>query len=305
VTALEKLNEVARLFADAGIEDATREAALLIIETLGINKNILHASPPEIDNTLSAKIDSLARRRIKGEPIQYIIGQVEFYDLKIKVGNGVLIPRPETELLVEEAVKIIKNVSRVRQPSSVTDTENVSRSLNTDTGYGSRFSILDLCTGSGCIALALAKQFPESTLLGMDRSSLALSYAKQNAELNQIKNVSFAEGDLFEGIDPDARLSCIVSNPPYIRRQDIPLLQKEIAYEPVEALDGGEDGLNFYRRILKEAPAHLEEKGFVILEIGIDQSSDIRELATEAGFSDIRFVKDYAGIERIFVATAS
>ena len=286
MTALEKLKELARLFEKEGIEDAAREAALLLTELLRISKTKLHSSPPEISETMSEEIDSFAARRIHGEPMQYIIGHVDFWGLRIYVGKGVLIPRPETELLVEETIRLMRMIARGSG-------EAAPRPVG--------LSILDLCTGSGCIALALAKEFPLAVVSGIDRSALALAYASRNAEGNEIKNVSFIGGDLFGPLGADAGFDYIISNPPYIRRSDIPGLQKEIGYEPIDALDGGEDGLDFYRRILTEAPRHLKKDGLVILEIGFDQAEDIRRLAQGQGFKDIRFVKDYAGIDRIFV----
>ena len=286
MTALEKLKELARLFEGEGIEDAAREAALLLTEILRISKTKLHSSPPDIGETMLEKIDSFAARRIHCEPMQYIIGHVDFWGLRINVGKGVLIPRPETELLVEETIRLMRMIDRCKG-------EAVPRSVG--------LSILDLCTGSGCIALALAKEFPQSVVSGIDRSVQALAYASRNAEANGIGNVSFIEGDLFGPLRADASFDCIISNPPYIRRSDIPSLQKEIRYEPLNALDGGEDGLDFYRRILNEAPRHLKKDGLVILELGFDQAEDVYRLAVSQGFKDIRFVKDYAGIDRIFV----
>jgi release factor glutamine methyltransferase len=276
VTALDKLKELSLLLKREGIEDHAKEATTLLTETLCIDKVALHTGPLEIDEKIAVAIDSFAARRIQGEPLHYIIGRVNFYGLRIHVGKGVLIPRPETELMVEEAIKLI-------------------------TGREGSLFVLDLCTGSGCIALALAKGNPHAVVLGIDRSENALSYARINAQCNGIVNAVFIEGDLFNPLSSDARFDCIISNPPYIRRNDIAGLQKEIGYEPIEALDGGEDGLDFYRRILDKAPSHLKKNGVVMLEIGFDQADDIRKLATGHGFKDIRFVKDYAGIERIFI----
>lgn len=162
-------------------------------------------------------------------------------------------------------------------------------------------NILDLCTGSGCIALALAKHFSSSTVIGTDRSEAAMVYATQNAKENGIGNVRFKLGDLFEPVSGMA-FDCIVSNPPYVRRGEIRTLQREVKdYEPLEALDGGKDGLDFYRRILKDAPRYLKKGGTVLLEIGYDQAEEVREIAARNGFANISFIKDYAGIKRIFV----
>jgi len=288
VTALDKLRELTQLFDKEGIENPAKEAEILLIETLQINTARLHTAAPVIDEKVSMQIDAFANRRLQGEPLQYIIGHVDFWGMRIHVGKGVLIPRPETELMVEETIRIMMSAGAKRR---------LIRSKS-----GSRIDIVDLCTGSGCIALALAKEFPQADVYGIDKSAAALTYARRNVECNGIGNVTFIEGDLFAPLSSDARFDCIVSNPPYIRKDDIAGLQKEIGYEPLDALNGGKDGLDFYRRILQEAPRSLKNNGFVILEIGFDQADDIRRLASDSGFRDIRFVKDLAGIDRIFVA---
>jgi release factor glutamine methyltransferase len=276
VTALAKLKELSLLFKREGIEDHAREAATLLTETLCIDKAALHTGSLEIDEKISQELDLFAARRIQGEPLHYIIGHVDFFGLRIDVGKGVLIPRPETELMVEEAIRLI-------------------------TARDGSLVVLDLCTGSGCIALTLAKEIQRAVVLGIDRSEKALSYALRNAQCNGIGNAVFIKGDLFNPLSADARFDCIISNPPYIKTNDISRLQKEIGYEPIEALDGGEDGLDFYRRILDKAPRHLKKNSIVILEIGFDQADCIRRLAAQHGFKNISFVKDFAGIERIFI----
>jgi release factor glutamine methyltransferase len=291
VTALDKLRELTQLFDKEGIENPAKEAEIFLIETLHINTARLHTAAPVIDGKVSMQIDAFAARRVQGEPLQYIIGHVDFWGMRIHVGKGVLIPRPETELMVEVTIRIMMGAGGKRRLIS---SEPGSRP-------GLRINILDLCSGSGCIVLAIAKEFPQADVYGIEKSAAALAYARRNAECNGIGNVTFIEGDIFEPLNSDARFDCIISNPPYIRRNDISGLQKEIRYEPIEALDGGEDGLDFYRRILDEAPRYLKKNGVVILEIGFDQADDIQKLATGHGFMDIRFVKDYAGIERIFV----
>ncbi len=286
MTALDKLRELSQLFDKQGITDPAREASILLTAALDISNARLHSDPPLIEDKISIKLDSLATRRIHGEPLQYIIGHVDFWGMRIHVGAGVLIPRPETELLVEEAIKVMMDAGTERQG----DRRDKKKQIE----------ILDLCTGSGCIALALAKEFPQSDVYGIDRSAKALDYAKKNAESNGIRNVTFIEGDLFAPVSEDARFDCIVSNPPYIRTGDISGLQREIDFEPADALDGGLDGLDFYRRILKDASRYLKDNGPVIMEIGFDQAEDIRKLASNDGFRHIRFMKDYAGIDRIF-----
>ena len=281
MTAIDKLKEVSAFLESKGIEDAAKEAEILITETLHIDKSKLYTGSLEISEDTSKQIDALASRRASGEPIQYIIGHVDFYGLKINVGKGVLIPRPETELLVEEAIKLVRS----QKPEA----------------RSQRIRILDLCTGSGCIALAIAEHFSDADVYGVDKSDTAIQFAILNATENNIKNVHFMKGDLFEPIGK-LEFDCIVSNPPYIKTGDIENLQKEIKdYEPVDALNGGEDGLDFYRRIFENAYKFLKENGIIIFEIGHDQADDVEKIAMNAGFKNVTFIKDYAGIKRVFI----
>jgi release factor glutamine methyltransferase len=279
MTALDKLRKAKEFLERSGIDDAGREAELIISHCLGMDRATLYRDNPRIPEDLISKIDESLKRRAKREPLQYILGYTEFYGLKINLGSGVLIPRPETELLVEEAKKIISNFEfRI-----------------------SNFKFLDLCTGSGCMALALAREFPEAQIYGTDTSEVAIRYAKENAELNQIKNVTFKKGSLFKPVK-DFKFDLIVSNPPYIRRNDIESLQPEIKdWEPVEALDGGENGLDYYRAIIPEVRNYLNEGGCLLLELGVSQSDEVKKMSEDAGFINISLVKDYAGIERIII----
>jgi release factor glutamine methyltransferase len=228
---------------------------------------------------------------------------VEFHGLKIRVGQGVLIPRPETELLAEE---VIKAISTSNPPFTK-----------------SELKILDLCTGSGCLALAIAKHFPDAEVYGTDISKDAIRYAKENARLNDIRNVTFLKGSLFEPLKQimfsdvqSFKFDVIVSNPPYIRSGDMPNLQPEInKWEPRNALDGGGDGLRYYRTILSEAPKYLTPPcpplprggwggGVIFLEIGEGQAEEVLVIAMQNGFCNISVIKDYAGIERIVTVRA-
>jgi release factor glutamine methyltransferase len=284
------MKQISAMLEDNGIEDAAAEAELLLAEALHISKARLYTDNQEIPEAVAAQIDACVARRTQGEPLQYIIGYIEFYGLKINVGRGVLIPRPETELLVEKAIKRIKEETEKRRIGEA-EKSGVTDSL--------RF--LDLCTGSGCIALALAKHFSDADVYGIDQSEAALVYATQNALDNGIRNIHFKLGDLFEPVRP-LHFDCIISNPPYIKRDEIMTLQREVKdYEPLEALDGGPDGLDFYRNILRQAPTYLKENGIILLEMGFDQARDIGAIAVKAGLRDIEVIKDYAGIERIFV----
>ncbi|MGB9716192.1 MAG: peptide chain release factor N(5)-glutamine methyltransferase [Thermodesulfovibrionales bacterium] len=284
--ALDKLKEANKFLSQNGIEDSIREAEIIIINSLGIDRTVLYRDNPMLSKSQLKKINKFLKRRTKREPLQYIIGYVDFYGLKIKLGKGVLIPRPETELLVEKAIEIIK-----REALSVK-------------------CILDLCTGSGCIALALAREFPKAKVYGTDISEIAIRYAKENANINRINNVTFLVGNLFEPVEQfvmhnasRTTFNIIISNPPYIRRDDIKTLQPEIKdWEPIKALDGGEDGLDYYRVIIPESKSYLRQGGYLIIEMGENQSEKVRKIAEESGFTNIFLIRDYAGIERIFVA---
>jgi len=291
MNALSKLGNAREFLKKSGIEDAIREAEMIISRLLGIDRVTLYRDNPQIPEKCISKIDELLRRRAKREPLQYILGYTEFCGLKIKVGKGVLIPRPETELLVEEAIKTVTSYKL-----QVASKDNHS-SLN----------ILDLCTGSGCIALALAREFPDAQVYGTDISEIAIRYAKENAKLNKIKNVAFIKGSLFKPVKKSLNtFDLIVSNPPYIKRNDIKNLQIEIKdWEPVKALDGGEDGLDYYRAIIPEAKNYLKECGCLMFELGVSQANGIRKMAEDAGFVNISLIKDYAGINRILIAKSS
>jgi release factor glutamine methyltransferase len=294
MNSLEKVRQAKEFLESSGIEDADREAELIVAYCLGTERLILYKDNPPVHDTALREVDEFLKRRAGREPLQYILGYAEFHGIKIKVGPGVLIPRPETELLAEEAIKTVK-----RKASDV----------NAFSLHASRFTplrILDLCTGSGCIALALANEFPTAEVYGTDASGDAINYARNNAEINGIGNVTFLKGSLFEPVgeiftnDNSSAFDLITSNPPYIRRDDIKYLQPEIReWEPAEALDGGEDGLDYYRAIIPGSGDYLKERGPLILEIGIGQADAVKRMAKEAGFSDMEVIRDYAGIERV------
>ena len=308
MNALAKLKKARDFLESSGIDNAGREAELIISYCLNIDSVTLYKDDPLISENIILKIDNLLKRRAEREPLQYIVGYTEFCGLKIKVGKGVLIPRPETELLVEEAIKMFRS-----QESAVSPPTHASPSRGEGKGGGETsskitghrsLSILDLCTGSGCIALALAREFSYAQVYGTDTSKIAIRYAKENAKLNKIKNVTFIKGSLFEPVKKSLNtFDLIVSNPPYIKRNDIKNLHIEIKdWEPVEALDGGENGLDYYRAIIPKAKNYLKECAFLIFELGISQADAVKKIAQDAGFINISLIKDYAGIERILIA---
>jgi release factor glutamine methyltransferase len=268
------MGAIARALTEAGIPDAEKEAELMVIHGTGTDRTVLYRDNPRASEAELSLLEGHARRRLRREPLQYILGEVEFSGLTIGVGPRVLIPRPESELLAEEAVRLLSGRGRVR--------------------------VLDICTGSGCIALAIAKGLPEALVLGTDISREAIACAVENARLNSIENAEFLTGDLFEPV-AGMRFDMVVSNPPYIKSGDMKDLQPEIRdWEPVVALEGGEDGLEFYRKILKGAPEHLENQRIILLELGSYQSTEIAGIAYEQLPNHaLSILKDYAGIERI------
>jgi len=241
---------------------------------LYLNKDLI------LDRRKSWAILAALKRRLRGEPVQYILGNTEFMGLEFKVNPDVFIPRPETEILVETVLRLTRSLGpRVKIP------------------------ILDLGTGSGCIAIALAKFLPDAKITAIDISDKALGVARQNARLNKVR-VKFLKKDLtrsweLEGQDYDL----IVSNPPYVSSAKIGGLQPEIRHEPRIALDAGPDGLDFYRIIVRQADLYLKEGGFLIMEMGFGQRQDLENILQEPGNFEIKeVIKDYNYIDRVIVA---
>jgi release factor glutamine methyltransferase len=214
----------------------------------------------------------LISRRQRGEPIAYLLGKREFWTLDLEVSPATLIPRPETELVVERAlVHIAKNAAA---------------------------EVLDLGTGSGAIALAIAAERPKAHVTAIDRSAAALDVARHNAVRHRIANVSFALSDWFDGLS-SKRFSVVVSNPPYVRRDDPHLVSGDLRFEPIEALVGGDDGLDAIRRIVAQASDRLNPNGWLILEHGYDQADAVRALLSTAGYTAVNTFRDLASHERV------
>ncbi len=264
----EILQSVIKTLNENGIDEQA-EAEWIISLCLDIKRDEIDTddmvSPKFIE-----KINGVVNERITGRPLWYCIGDVDFFGYIIKVDERVLIPRPETELLVEQAKKCVDKDSNV----------------------------LDLCTGSGAIAIAINKE-TNANVIAVDISIDALNLAKENAKNNNA-NVEFVKSDMFSQLE-DKKFDLIVSNPPYIKSQDILTLQSEVRdFEPNLALDGGEDGLDFYREIAKNSKNHLKENGILLLECGVGQAQDIKDLLI--GFTKVEIIKDYNEIERIVKA---
>jgi release factor glutamine methyltransferase len=264
-------------FKRRGNKSARLDAELLLGEALSLDriKLIAHAERPLTDDELS-RYRELIKRRRASEPIAYILGRREFFALPMLVDRRVLIPRPDTEVLVETALDGTRE-----------------RHL-----YG---RMLDLCTGSGCVAIAFAKQRPTWRITAVDLSPDAASVARENVRrAGVVYQLAILEGDLFEPLSADAQFELITANPPYIPSADIAGLDADVRdFEPRLALDGGSDGLQITRRLVSEATRYLIPGGLLALEGGFDQAPAVEALLAEHGFEDITRRKDLAGIERV------
>jgi release factor glutamine methyltransferase len=280
-TILELITETTGYFKKKGIDSARLDAELLLAHCLGIERIQLYiAFERTLIETELAAYREAVKRRAAGEPVAYLIGYREFWSIKIRVQHGVLIPRPETELLVEEGIRLLTACNR----DAV---------------------ILDIGTGSGAIAVALAKEMKNSVLYAEDISPAALAVARQNiAEQGLQERIQLVCGNGPAPFKQGALFDLIISNPPYICRRAIATLAPEIKdHEPLQALDGGDDGLAFYRQWIPQMPALLRSGGRVVLEIGAEQAEAVSQLFRDAGaFADIAVKKDHAGHTRAVIA---
>lgn len=271
----------------AGVPEPDLDAWYLLESVTGVSRALYYARPgQEMTESQSAAYESCIRKRCARIPLQHITGVQEFMGLEFRVSGDVLIPRQDTEVLVEEALKAAG--------SGAVPTENGT------------LRVLDLCTGSGCILLSFLYWLKKNGRsggkmpvggIGSDLSERALGMAKENAGKLKIP-AEFVQGDLFENVRGSFGL--ILSNPPYIRTAELDSLQDEVRlYDPREALDGKEDGLYFYRRIVRECRPYLADGGYLMFEIGCDQAEDVADLMRKGGFLDIEVKKDLAGLDRV------
>lgn len=276
LTVLNALKLATEYFEKKGIVSARINAELLLSHLLNCKRLDLYLrfDQPLSENEVEDFRNMIARRG-KYEPVQYIIGNTEFYGLNFLVNPSVLIPRPETEILVETIINNHK--------------------------YDGPLKILDIGSGSGNIAVSLAKNLSDGDLLSIDISEEALKTAESNAARLNVDNVKFIKADILSnGFAPDSRFDIIVSNPPYISESDYGSLQKEITlYEPKNALSDSMDGLNFYRRISSFANEKLNPAGYLYFEIGLGQSDSVKSILENKGFGEIRIIQDYQRIDRI------
>lgn len=272
LTIREANQKLIETLLDKGFNEASSDVALLMEYIADIKRNDLFINgDKELSKENWEKLDDALKKRMTGMPVQYITGYQNFMGLEFMVNENVLIPRQDTEILVEEILKL---------------------------GY-SGIDILDMCTGSGCILLSLLKYIYGSKGLGVDISKDALEIAKKNSESLSIP-ADFICSDLFNELSLDNKFDLIVSNPPYIKSHVINELMREVKdYEPHLALDGDEDGLKFYRIIVDKAKDYLRKDGMLYFEIGYDQGEAVRALMTNAGFKDVCVVKDLAALDRV------
>ncbi len=259
-----------KILTEAGIEEAKSDTLLLMDAFLHVSRNdILVHGETDVDEKLVLVYQEALKKRCTRIPLQHITGIQNFMGLDFVVNEHVLIPRFDTEILVEEVMKELHD----------------------------GFSILDMCTGSGCILLSLLNYSNDCVGVGVDISKNALEVAEKNRDRLGI-SASFIESNLFEKVTD--KFDIIVSNPPYIRSDVIATLMEEVrVHEPILALDGMEDGLYFYRKIIQESPNYLHKGGMLFFEIGYDQGQAVSQLMIENGYKEVKVVKDYAGLDRV------
>ncbi|MBK7858456.1 MAG: peptide chain release factor N(5)-glutamine methyltransferase [Archangiaceae bacterium] len=268
-------------FEKANVDAPRLTAELLLGHSLKVDRVTLYT---QLDRPLNkdelGAYRALIQRRVGGEPTQYLTGQKEFYGRRFQVDARVLIPRPETELLVEAVLKLCAKDAPSR--------------------------VLDLCTGSGCIAVTIACERPQASVWATDLLADACAVAKLNAEaLGAGGRVTVLQGDLLAAVPQGPRFDVVVSNPPYVMAAELPTLQREVQREPRAALDGGADGLDLVRRIAEAAPPYLKAGGTLALEIGDGQGDAVRDILVRAGYHEVRIEKDLARHDRLAFGRAA
>lgn len=275
---IDVLNRGREILKESGISDFDTDNWILFEHIFNISRAqyLTYQFEENRDIKKEDKYYSLISRRCEKIPVQYITGHQEFMGLDFIVNEHTLIPRQDTEILVENVVNYIKKMEQ------------------------KTVRVLDMCTGSGCIGISIGKFLPNTRVVGVDISKEALNVAVRNAELHKCNNIEFLCEDLFDGMDENAKFDIIVSNPPYIKTTEIEKLMDEVKlHEPIGALDGNQDGLYFYRKITKEAVIRLNENGQLFYEIGFDQGMEVTEILKENNFNMVEVIKDLAGLDRV------
>ena len=278
-TIAQVLNDTTTKFSDAGIDTARLDAEVLLAHVLNCRRLSLYVNVKnELTEEQLKKYNSLVAGRLENIPVAYLTGYKEFMGLKFAVTPEVLIPRPETEILAQGVIEHLIN-------------------------FEGEFTLADLCCGSGAIGISVLKFLEHITVDAVDISPDAIAISKFNAKKFNVEDrINFYKGDLFEPL-AGKKYNVIVSNPPYIPTEDLKNLQAEVKKEPKIALDGGEDGLIFYKQIIKDAPNFLADGGFLAMEVGINEAEPVKKMIEESGiFGTIQFWQDLASIDRV-VAT--
>lgn len=263
-------------FRARGLTTARLDAELLLAHALSTTRvQLVVDSKRPLDAGELARFRELVRRRRAREPVAYLLGRREFYGRSFQVDRRVLVPRPDTEVLVDVAMDRTRRVSMAMRA-------------------------LDLCTGSGCVAITLARERPTSRVVATDMSVDALDVARENAHRLGAYNVAFRVGDLFAAVDPASRFDLVTANPPYVPTGEMAALPPDVLrHEPRSALDGGEDGLAIVRRIVEVAPAHLARSGVLALEVGAGEAEAVADLLRRSSFAEVTCRRDYGGIDRV------
>ncbi len=278
MTVFEAYNDTKRKLEAAKIEDFVFEAKQIIRHITGLsNAEIIMNANTSLTEFQQNKLIAILKQRAIRYPLQYILGEWGFYGGSYKVGPGVLIPRADTETLIDVALDFLKG------------RENVT--------------VLDLCTGSGCIAISIAREKKSAEVTAVEKYKEALRYAEENIKINETDNVELVLGDVLEGTASDKKYDLIVSNPPYIPPSEMGITSPEVAFEPETALLGGEDGLDFYRAIAENYKNSLKSGGMLAFEVGINEEEKVKEILENNGFQNIAFKKDAAGINRVVFGT--
>jgi len=275
------VTDITKRLEKGGIDSARTNAETILKDILNCRTVDLYSEPINLTEAQNKQLEDMLDKRLKGEPLQHITSKSNFYGNELLVKKGVFIPRPETEILVSTVLELVKY---------------------------HELKILDLCTGSGNIAISLTKSLTHCTIISSDISEEALKLAKENACVHSVVDrIDFIRSDLFNNLSLYKNgFDIIVSNPPYISTSIINDLSDEVKRDPHNALDGGKDGLDFYARIIKEAPLFLKKDGLIALELGDDCCQGVKELLEiSRDFSDVRVFNDLNNIERVITATSN